>query len=245
MHTDMDLRNQIILDNMGKNVHVVVDRHIGYHHGDVVYPINYGYIPGIIAGDGEEQDAYILGVSEPLTEFDGRVVAAIRRKNDCEDKLVVAPVEKIYHQGEIAEAVHFQEQYFISTIDSLLRKSCGVIPFRWKDGEKEYLIVLQTNNCWSFPKGHMEAGETEEQTALRELYEETGLRVKIEPGQRAVSEYDIPPFTRKQVVLFLGEVLGEVTPQETEVVRYLWVKKEELKDYLHSDTYDACNVLLS
>lgn len=244
MHTDMDLRNQIILDNMGKTVHVVVDRPIGYHHGDIVYPINYGYIPGLLAGDGEEQDAYILGVTEPVSYFDGRVVAAVRRKNDCEDKLVVAPAGKVYHQGEIAEAVHFQEQYFISTVDSLFRKSCGVIPYRWNGAQKEYLIVLQTNNCWSFPKGHMEAGETETQTALRELYEETGLTATLDTEARAVSEYDISPFTRKRVVLFTGEVRGGVIPQETEVVHYRWVKAGELKAYLHPDTYDACRALL-
>lgn len=239
MHTDLDSRNQIITDNMGKLVHVVVDRPIGYHHGDITYPINYGYIPGIIAGDGEEQDAYILGVREPITEFDGLVVAAIRRKNDCEDKLVVAPVGKVYHQGQIAETVHFQEQHFISTIDSLLRKSCGVIPYRWNGDEKEYLILLQTNNCWSFPKGHMEAGETEEQTALRELHEETGLHARLSSGQKTASEYDIPPYTRKQVVLFLGKVDGEVVPQETEVLNHKWVKASELKEYLHPDTYEC------
>ena len=207
-----ELKNQIIKENMGELVHVVVDRPIGYRHGDLVYPINYGYIPGIIAGDGEAQDAYILGVNEPLAEFDGQVVAAIRRKNDCEDKLVVAPQGTVYHQGQIAEAVHFQEQYFDSTIDSLLRKSCGVIPYRRNGKEKEYLIVLQTNDCWSFPKGHMEAGETEEQVALREMFEETGLTARLIPGKRVVLEYDIPPFTRKQVVLFLGEVDGDVIP---------------------------------
>ena len=104
-----DFRNQIILDHMGKLVHVIVDRPVGYQHGNITYPVNYGYIPGIIAGDDEEQDAYILGVSEPLTEFDGQVVGAVRRKNDCEDKLIVAPVGQVYHQGQNAEAVHFQE----------------------------------------------------------------------------------------------------------------------------------------
>lgn len=240
----MDIREQIVHELLGKIVHVEVDRPIGYQHDDIVYPINYGYIPGVIAGDGEEQDAYILGVSKPLTSFDGRVVAAIRRKNDCEDKLVVAPDEMVFHQGEVAEAVHFQEQYFDYTIDALVRRSCGVIPFRQVDADREYLIVLQTNNCWSFPKGHMDRGETETKTALRELFEETGLTATLFPGAMAVSEYQITSLTRKQVVLFLGEVQGDVVPQDKEVVDWRWVPSEELKDYLHPDTYEACAPLL-
>lgn len=232
-----EIRDRIILENMGKQVHVEVDRPIGYRHGNITYPINYGFIPGMIAGDGEEQDVYILGVSEPIESFDGLVVGAVRRKNDCEDKLVVAPAGSAYHQGEIAAAVSFQERYFVTSIDSLLRKSCGVIPYRVREGEREYLVVLQTNNCWSFPKGHIEAGETEIQAALRELYEETGLTASLDAASRVVSEYHIPPFTQKQVVLFQGKAQGEVNPQKTEVIRYLWVKREELKDYLHPDTY--------
>lgn len=231
-------------DFLGKTVHVVVDRSIGFQHEDIIYPINYGYIPGTVAGDGEEQDAYILGVTEPLTSFDGKVIAVIRRQNDCEDKLVVAPAGKDYHQGEIAEAVHFQEQYFITTINSLLRKSCGIIPFRWNGREKEYLIVFQTNQCWSFPKGHMEAGETETQTALRELFEETGLSARIVPEKKVVLEYDISPHTRKQVVLFLGEAVGTIIPEQTEIVKYRWATAEQLKESLYPDTYEACKTLL-
>ena len=244
MHNNMDLRNQIILAHMGKAVHVVVDRPIGYRHGDIVYPINYGYIPGVIAGDGESQDAYILGVADPIAEFDGQVIGAICRKNDCEDKLVVAPAGSRYHQGQIMEAVQFQEQYFESTVDALFRKSCGVIPFRQNGAEKEFLLLLQTNHCWSFPKGHMEAGETEEQTALRELREETGLYAKLIPGKQALIEYDIPPYTRKQVLLFLGETTGTVTPQETEILEHRWVRAEKLPEYLHPDTYDAISGII-
>lgn len=244
MHNDTDFRNQMILDYMGKLVHVEVDRPVGYRHGDTVYPINYGYIPGLMAGDGEAQDAYILGVDEPVAAFDGQVVGAIRRKDDCEDKLVVAPAGQLYHQGQIAQTVRFQEQYFDSTVESLLRKSCGVIPFRRSAEGKEYLILLQHNSCWSFPKGHMEAGETELQTALRELREETGLQAAVISEKRAVVEYSIPPFTRKQVVLFLGEVSGEVLSQETEIADHRWVRPEELAAYLHPDTYAACQELL-
>ncbi len=79
---------------LGKIVKVTVDRPMGtYHpkHKDIYYPINYGYIEGIMASDGEEQDAYILGVNQPVEEFTGKVIAIIHRLNDVEDKWVVAP----------------------------------------------------------------------------------------------------------------------------------------------------------
>ncbi len=244
MTGDHCVREQIIQSMIGENVHVVIDRPIGYCHGDIIYPVNYGYIPEIIAGDGEEQDAYILGIDKPLAEFDGQVVGIIRRMNDCEDKLVVGPAGMRYHQGEIAEAVYFQEQYFDTTIDSLFRKSCGVIPYRWNGTEKEFLILLQTNHCWSFPKGHMEMGETEQQTALRELYEETGLRGGAICEGPVFLEYDIPPYTRKQVVLFPYEVDGNVVLQKSEILNYRWVKADDLEQYLRPDTYEVCKALL-
>ena len=240
-----ETRNQLIKDYMGKLAHVVVDRPIGYQHGDITYPINYGYIPGVIAGDGEEQDAYILGVNEPISAFDGQVVAAICRKNDCEDKLVVAPVGSVYHQGQIAEAVHFQEQYFDTRIISCFEKSCGVLPYRMVNGRQEFLLVFETySKCWSLPKGHIEAGETDVQTALRELYEETGLTVNLDPSQSASIEYPISSFARKQVAFFLGEVAGVPKVREGEIDKFKWVTAEELKDYLFPDTYEACKTLL-
>ena len=104
---------------IGDIVKVTVDRPLGtYHpkHKDIYYPINYGYIEGIIAPDGEEQDAYILGIDEPVEEFEGRIIAIIYRADDVEEKWVVAPLGVSYTKEEIMEQVRFQEQYFQSEI---------------------------------------------------------------------------------------------------------------------------------
>lgn len=237
----MDAREAIRRELLGKTVHVEVDRPMGYVHGDIVYPVNYGYIPGVMAGDGEEQDSYILGVPEPIASFDGRVIGVIRRLNDIEDKLVVAPEGVLLHQGQIAEAVAFQEQYFSTRIDCIFRKSCGVIPYRVNNGVREFLLVFEHySQCWSLPKGHMEAGETQVQTALRELFEETGLTAQLEEDKFAVIEYPISPIARKQVVFFPGLVSGTPTLRQGEIESYRWVRLEELKEHLFPDTVAAC-----
>ena len=104
---------------IGKNVRVVVDRPLGsYHpkHKDIYYSVNYGYIEGIMAPDGEEQDAYILGVDVPVKEFEGKIIAIIHREDDVEEKWVVAPENVSFTVEEIEKQVHFQEQYFKSEI---------------------------------------------------------------------------------------------------------------------------------
>ena len=104
---------------IGQIVKVIVDRPLGnYHpeHQDMYYPVNYGYVEGIIASDGDEQDAYILGVNVPVKEFTGRVIAIIHRYDDVEEKWVAAPENSIFSAEEIMEQVKFQEQYFESEI---------------------------------------------------------------------------------------------------------------------------------
>lgn len=112
----MDNREAILRSCMGRQVHIIVDRPVGYDHHGLIYPVNYGYLPGILAGDGEEQDVYILGVSRPLAEFDGIVIGAALRRNDVEDKLIAAPAGMTFTPEEMALAIHFQEQYFDSLI---------------------------------------------------------------------------------------------------------------------------------
>ena len=108
---------------MGKMMDAVIDRPIGHTHVTkgitLNYTVNYGFLPGMMGGDGEEQDVYILGVDVPLETFRGRVIAAICRRDDNEDKLVMAPADMVFSAEEIREATWFVEKYFDSTIQTL------------------------------------------------------------------------------------------------------------------------------
>ena len=99
----------------GPIVTVTADRPPGSYHPecpDLYNPINYGYIEGTMTADGEEEDAYVLGVAEPVSEFTGRIIAIFNRENDVENKWVVAPDGMTFTREEIAELTHFREQYF-------------------------------------------------------------------------------------------------------------------------------------
>jgi len=113
-------REELIDSLLGKTVDIVIDRPIGHTYVTkgitLHYTINYGYLPGITGGDGEEQDVYLLGVDVPIKTFRGTVIAAIRRGDDNEDKLVAAPEGMRFSAEEIRRATHFVEQYFDSTI---------------------------------------------------------------------------------------------------------------------------------
>lgn len=104
---------------IGRTVTVTVDRPLGsYHpeHEDMYYPINYGYVESIMAPDGEEQDAYILGVDEAVEKFTGTVIAVVHRNDDVEEKWVVVPEGMTFTKEEIMKQIYFQEQYFDSKI---------------------------------------------------------------------------------------------------------------------------------
>ncbi len=103
---------------LGKTVTVLMDRPLGSKHPKYGYhyPVNYGFIENTLAVDGQETDAYVLGVDEPVEEFTGQCIALVHRLNDNDDKLVVVPEGKTMTDDEIREAVHFQEQYFESEI---------------------------------------------------------------------------------------------------------------------------------
>lgn len=103
---------------LGKTITIKIDRKLGSKHPKhgFVYDLNYGFVPDTVAPDGEELDAYLLGIDTPVETFSGRCIAVIHRTNDDDDKLIVVPEGKDFSDDEIRTLTHFQEQFFKSEI---------------------------------------------------------------------------------------------------------------------------------
>lgn len=103
-------------------------------------------------------------------------------------------------------------------------KSCGALVYRKENNKYKLLLVKHRyGGHWCFPKGHVEAGENEMQTALREVMEETGIQIELQEGFRQAVEYFPKPNVKKQVIYFLGEAqYEEYTMQEEEIREITW-----------------------
>ncbi|MBQ8696807.1 MAG: NUDIX domain-containing protein [Clostridia bacterium] len=235
---------------LGKTVNIIIDRPLGSthpNHPNLVYLVNYGYIPDIIGGDGEEQDIYLLGVDEPVKEYTAKVIGIVHRKNDIEDKLVAAPDGVIFDQAQIAEMVDFQEKFFDSHYESLYPKSCGAIVYRRGSEGIRYLCLKQTSGVYSTPKGHMEAHESEPETARREILEEIGLTLDIDTTFRYETEYKLKYGKLKTLVLFLAECAGELNIDPGEITEHCWLPYEQAREvlpYWYTDAIEKADSVL-
>lgn len=135
------------IDFLNKTLKVTIDRPLGSKHPKhgFIYPVNYGYVPNTISGDGEELDCYILGIYEPIETFKGKCIAIIHRLNDNDDKLIIVPDNKTFTNKEIKVLTDFQEQYFKSTI---LRPNNYI---NWNENIPE-LSVTNLENSLNFYK---------------------------------------------------------------------------------------------
>jgi inorganic pyrophosphatase len=105
---------------VGREIRVVVDRPVGTRHprAGFEYEVNYGFVPGVLAPDGEELDVYLLGTSEPVEVCEAaEVIAIVRRRDDVEDKLVAVVGAESWDEAKIAEAIRFQERFFDSYVE--------------------------------------------------------------------------------------------------------------------------------
>lgn len=113
-------RRALVFPYLGRTVEVKIDRPVGYRHHkhgiELTYEVNYGFLPGVLGGDGEELDVYVLGPDKPLDRFTGRVIGIVFRRDDEEDKLIAAPEGAAYTAEQMAEMIRFAEKYYDSYI---------------------------------------------------------------------------------------------------------------------------------
>lgn len=194
-----------------------------------VYELNYGELVGFSSRKGGKINAFILGVNHPVRTFDGRIIASFERSGRV--YYVVAPRNRKYIINDVQKALAFEKP---RNIRCYYECSCGAVVFRRIYGEYRFLIIKNNRSTnWSFPKGHVEDGETYEMTAKREVLEETGLHIKLVPGFRETSHYMIQNRVSKSVILFAATTKDANTIiQQSELEDYVWLPYESCMDRL-------------
>ena len=139
--------------------------------------------------------------------------------------------------NDIKAAIDFAEGKNGYSIDCLYESSCGAVVFRKENTQKKYLLIRNKRSAhWGFPKGHVEPGETNEETAIREVLEETGLNIKILPDFSQKSEYTIQGKIEKSVVIFLGETVETAYEMQREEIEECgWFTYDEALRVLNYD----------
>lgn len=188
------------------------------------YQLNYGIMEGCKTRKNTVQFAYIMGINHPVRNFDGRVIATVKRNGGKGIVWVVAPKSTRFIVNDIRPAIDFAEGRIGYTIDCLYESSCGAVVFNEEKGERQFLLIRNRRSAhWGFPKGHIEPGETKEETAIREVLEETGLNIEIVPGFVKNSEYIIQGKIEKSVSIFLGKTTEfDYKLQEEEIEECGW-----------------------
>lgn len=201
------------------------------------YKLNYGIIEGGKTAKNTVQGAYIMGINHPVRNFDGRVIGIIRRFGGKGQVWVVAPKSTRFIVHDIRKAVDFAESKNGYNIDCYYETSCGAVVFRNENGDKKFLLIRNKRSAhWGFPKGHVENGETKEETAIREILEETGLHVKILPDFVQNSEYTIQGKIEKTVAIFLAETDEENYQMQLEEIEECgWFTYEDAMKTLNYD----------
>jgi len=192
--------------------------------GDTACGANFGEMASQSASDFKPDGVFVLGIRRPVRWFNGRVIALIT----CDNGLcyaVAAPKTHRYIVGQIRRALRFAFPEECYSIQCLYERSCGAVVFRKVEGELRFLLIKNRRSAnWGFPKGHVENHESAEQTARREVLEETGLRIRLLPGFSCHAEYTIQGQVEKSVTIFLGETTDRRTViQETENEDYMWL----------------------
>lgn len=207
---------------LGKKVEVYVTAPIAYA----------GLYSGYIQTGSHRRGVYIISRERPKERVYCTVIAMTQCKGSMQSKLIVAPEGQVYYEPLIRKKLRRIRNFRFNKINCLYEKSCGAIVFYRAPEEVKVLLVKNKNGkYWSFPKGHVELGENERQTAVREIKEETDLDVKIHPGFRETSDYCPFGRVRKRVVFFLAESFTDkVHIQESEIDYFIWVNFKQARE---------------
>ena len=180
--------------------------------------------------DFTTKKVYILS-DKPVNEvFHGIVIAEAVFGGD-DERLIIAEEDAIYYEPDLRTEFSYLKNTTLTSLKCLYEKSCGgVIFYNGKSNTRILLVKNNNGKYWSFPKGHIEIGETEKETAIREIKEETSLDVEIKDGFREISEYCPFGKIRKHVVFFLAQAFtNNVKIQEEEISEYIWVDLQQAR----------------
>lgn len=209
-----------------------------------------------LAGKGSfsVHTAYVIYPSDGIGAVaEGKAIGVILDKSNDSVMLVLAvgeAAERDWAQHEVAEAVDYWERGGNIRILCLRERSCGAVVFTGDGLNRRYLVIRMNLGHCGLPKGHIEKYETEEQTAIREVREETGVEITLIDGFRKAIEYSLSARTKKESVYFLGRFSGdEVKIQEAEVSSYRlcsYLEARRMITYENDRTVlDAAEMLLS
>ena len=218
---------------LGKYVRVKVVKPIGSDNGaGFTYPLNFGTVYG-----NEKQKAFIMGIHHPVRNFDGRVIAILSDRKNRDYIWIVAPKSTRFIINDIKEYINMERDFPTYQLDCLYESSCGAVVFRDIKGEVRYLLIKNKRSAhWGFPKGHIEKGETKEETAYREVLEETGIHINIFEGFESISRYKIRDKVEKTVSIFVGTTKDTSTKiQQEEIEDYIWLTYEKAMNLLKFD----------
>lgn len=199
-----------------------------------VYKLNHGKPIGKFRVSSPISGVLILGIDNPVKHFDGRVIAILKFRDTGEQKLIAAPKSKRFIDWEIKRFISFYTQNRPFSLECFYERSCGAVVYRVINGVVRYLLIKNRRSSnWSFPKGHVEEGETSEETAKREVLEEAGIRIRIFPGFVSKSQYTIQNRIQKTVQIFAATTNDEQTRiQPEEIEDYIWLPFESAHKYL-------------
>ena len=200
----------------------------GTLYGSIADGLYSAYVSSSVISN---RSAYVVTRKRIKEFFDGIVVAVAEFEGMSGERLIIAQPGEIFYEPELRDRLSKLRNVKIRSMRCLYEKSCGGIIF-YKTKQNTKILLVKNNNgrYWSFPKGHIEQGETEQETAIREIKEETGLDVTLVNNFREISEYCPFGKIRKRVVFFLARAFTDnVKIQEEEIDSFIWVDFQQAR----------------